>query len=65
MELLVEVPGKPEEAPPLEVVEVDLGQHVGGGLEVATLAAQVELRQLGLQVVDRFPVSRGVLICSK
>ena len=54
----VQVDGVAVVAPWDEVVEVDGEQDLGGGVVVAALVAQLELGQLGGEVVEGLPLLR-------
>lgn len=52
VQTLVQGDGEPVMAPQHEVVEPNVVEHVGGGVVVLGLAAQVELGELGGEVVE-------------
>ena len=52
-------------APQEQVVEVNVGQHVGCGIVLTRGAAQVELGQLRGQVVQGFPFGAGLADLSR
>ena len=53
---LVHFDGEPVVTPPDQVVEVDAEQHLGRGVVVLALVAQLELGELGGQVIQGLPV---------
>ena len=56
MQPLVQPGGQPVVAPLDQVVVVDAEQHLGRGVVVAALVAQLELGQLRAQVIQALPV---------